>query len=302
MIATGGGRFDPSEGSVFFLATSVDFAHRIRDHHKHILIPLNEMRGNHPLEEIAKLLDTGCKLLVDSGIFWLTNHHARKTGITMDVALGIPPEQIPGFEELWSLYMRIVTRFADQLWGYIELDQGGRERKRETRRRLEAEGLSPIPVYHPLLDGWDYFDELAEGYDRLCFGNIVQADAATRTRLCHTAYERHRRYPELWVHLLGMTPNATTMHFPASSVDSSTWLSGVRWGSCAAYAGVVPFSIREPEMRYAKGEPIGGDSEQGYTKALRMAAHEAAFAQRAWRHWHGRLHEELGFERWPVAA
>ena len=62
--------------------------------------------------------------------------------------------------------------------------------------QAESLGLKPIPVYHPLLDGWDYFDELAAQYDRICFGNIVQAPAATRIRLLHTLWERHRRYPD----------------------------------------------------------------------------------------------------------
>ena len=62
---------------------------------------------------------------------------------------------------------------------------------------LEQMGLRPIPVYHPFNDGWDYFDYLAERYDRICFGNVVQADRETRKRLVATAWERHRKYPHL---------------------------------------------------------------------------------------------------------
>ena len=61
----------------------------------------------------------------------------------------------------------------------VEVDQGGRENKIKTRARLEKMGLRPIPVYHPLNDGWDYFDYLAENYDRICMGNVVNAEASS---------------------------------------------------------------------------------------------------------------------------
>ena len=44
-----------------------------------------------------------------------------------------------------------------------------------TATPAHAEGLAPMPVYHPLNDGWDYYDELAGSHDRVCIGNLVQA-------------------------------------------------------------------------------------------------------------------------------
>ena len=37
------------------------------------------------------------------GIFWLTNHHKRAHGMTMDQALTLAPEDIDGFAELEAL-------------------------------------------------------------------------------------------------------------------------------------------------------------------------------------------------------
>lgn len=193
------------------------------------LVAVNDLYGDKGDDFIEGLLTQGHRILLDSGIFNLTNDHMRATGCTMDVALSLPPNEIEGFDRLFTRYVELTKRWGDDLWGYIELDQGGAVNKRITRARLHDLGLDPIPVYHPLNDGWDYFDELAQGYSRMCYGNIVQAPPATRLRLLHAMWERHRAYPDLWIHVLGMTPNETCLTFSPDSCDSSTWLSGLRW-------------------------------------------------------------------------
>jgi hypothetical protein len=51
---------------------------------------------------------------------------------------------------LWpdSCANELATTYEERLWGYIELDKGGRENKLRTRTRLHNHGLNPIPVYH----------------------------------------------------------------------------------------------------------------------------------------------------------
>ncbi|MCC9309116.1 hypothetical protein LN042_18855 [Kitasatospora sp. RB6PN24] len=220
---TGGGAFDPADRHIYFAAG--DSEHYPR----YTLLATNDLLSEAQERRLVALLDVGHQVLLDSGIFWLTNQHKRQTGVSMDEALRLAPEQIDGFEDLYDRYVELVRRHGDRLWGYIELDQGGRDNKIRTRARLEAAGLAPIPVYHPLVDGWDYFDELAEQYDRICFGNVVQAPAPVRLRLLHTLWERHRRYPDLWVHVLGLTVNEWCMALPPDSCDSSTWLGPLRW-------------------------------------------------------------------------
>jgi hypothetical protein len=168
-------------------------------------------------------------LFIDSGVFALANGHAVEHEITMDEALSLAPTEIDGFDELYKRYCSIIETLGDLVWGYIEIDQGGRENKRKTRAKLEAQGFRPIPVYHPFNDGWEYFDELASDYDRICFGNIVQADQETRKRLLATAWERKRKYPHLWIHLLGLSPNERLNAYPIDCCDSSAWLMHVRW-------------------------------------------------------------------------
>lgn len=230
--------------------------------------PLN--KNSRPWIKFMDSLEAGVDTFLDSGVFFLTNVHKRNNGVTMDVALSLAPEEIDNFDWLYEVYCEICSEYGNELWGYNELDQGGRENKKRTRARLEAEGLNPIPVYHPMNDGWSYFDDIAQNYDRMCFGNLVQADRMTRRKLFATAYERHCEYPDLFIHFLGITPNEIQMGLPWDSADSSTWLSMWQWPESMKVSGSgkrsfsipekwytpmkAPFEIREHVARFAMTE------------------------------------------------
>lgn len=260
---------------------------------------------------LERLLDAGHKVLLDSGIFNLTNAHMRKTGCTMDYALGLAPDQIEGFDQLFERYVMFARRYGDRVWGYIELDQGGKENKRITRAKLQDLGLDPIPVYHPLNDGWEYFDELAEGYSRMCFGNIVQAPQSIRTRLLHTLWERHRQYPDLWVHVLGLTPSDQCLTFTPDSCDSSTWSSGMRYPAVylgSAYLDRVSF-ISDPAFRYASGQTAVPMTEHykdwrpmspSYWAAVGCYADEVEFTSLVWKRIQADRARELGETPFPA--
>lgn len=222
-----------SEAPVYFLATNPQLIRIAALRHRYVLVAVNEMMAGAAAERgeqlIVDMVAADRSVFVDSGVFWLTNEHKRRHGITMDQALSLPPDRIDGFDDLFKRYVEVCSRHGDDVWGYIELDQGGRENKRRTRTRLEDLGLSPIPVYHPLNDGRDYLDELMETYDRICFGNIVQADRPTRARLLHMMWDAKVRHPDVWVHVLGLTPSEMSLAFPSDSADSSSWLTGLRW-------------------------------------------------------------------------
>lgn len=229
---TGGGRFDPDVSPIYFFAGNSSNADEPAEY---TLIALNDLPGMN--DEMERRMDRGDKVFLDSGVFNLANQHAIRNGITMDEALGLHPNDVDGFAKLREMYVDTVRRFEDRLWGYVELDQGGMERKRETRASLEAEGVTPIPVYHPLNDGWDYFDELASQYDRICLGNIVQANQDVRRRIMAAVWERKRAYPHLWIHVLGMAPNEVSGSLVFESCDSSSMVYSVRFGAQAAPFG-----------------------------------------------------------------
>lgn len=280
--ATGGGRFEALEEPIYFAAgNNIEL---IADIHPWSLMAVNDMGGKGGIDNLEYRLQIGNKVMLDSGIFWLTNRHKRAhKGMTMDEALSLAPDQIDGFEDLFDAYVGLVRRFEDRLWGYVELDQGGAVNKRKTRALLEGMGLTPMPVYHPLNDGWDYFDELCEGYDRICVGNIVQADMTTRKHLMATLWERHRRYPHVWIHALGMTPNELITVYPTNSCDSASYTYSVKYG-----AESVPFSLsmldafgRLPKSySYQTGNDDGG---KGRDKGLEFLASNAVFLVAVWR-------------------
>ena len=277
-IASTGGNWDRNEWPVYFVAANCGTLKHAAPVHSHLLCAVNELHGEKDRDLVRGFIDAGSKVVLDSGVFALASHHAAANGITMDEALGLAPDEIDGFDELFADYVAIIGELGARAWGYIEIDQGGRENKIKTRARLEAIGLRPIPVYHPFNDGWDYFDYLAEHYDRICFGNVVQADQKTRRRLIATAWERRRKYPHLWIHALGMTPSDTTTAWPVNSCDSSTWISSVRWGQHPAWAANKSFGRLDAGFNYDPGS--APEDERGHHKAWRMCGYDAHMVSR----------------------
>lgn len=229
--STGGGSFDPREKFVYFIASNVDRLKLTWTLNRYQLVGVNEIHNDDELQMLRAWCEGGGKLFIDSGIYNLTMTHARKFNTSMDQALALAPEEIDGFDKLFERYCHTIDVLGDVCWGYTELDQGGRENKLRMRAKLESLGYRPMPVYHPLNDGWDYYDYLATRYDRFAFGNLVQAHPSLRVRLMATNWERHLNHPDVWVHLLGVTASPLTLAFPSQSCDSSTWQSAVRWGS-----------------------------------------------------------------------
>lgn len=270
MKRTTGGTFDATESPLYFVASDLGRLLTGAKSAKTLLLAVNEVRDRARLDQ---LLETGARVLLDSGIFNLTNEYARKYGVSMDDALTLPPGEIEGFAELYDHYVSVAKAYASDLWGVIEMDQGGAANKRVIRERIEADtGIVPMPVYHPLLDGWDYFDELCENYDRVCLGNIAQSDVATRRRLLVTMYERQRAdHPDTWVHVLGFSMNEWNLSVPwYGSCDSSTWLTLLRWGDGRSHSSGERIGQMMPTILYAFEAAI--DDPNGYDKASAFAA------------------------------
>lgn len=266
------GRYDPAErGPRYFLASNTDTLEMSEA--PHLLIAVDQVGGSTARERFERLLEGSESVLLDSGIYALTQAHARAHRVSMDQALSLAPDEVDGFADLWRDYSEIVSTYRDRLWGIIELDQGGAERKRVTRARIEDElGVVPMPVYHPVLDGWDYLEELAEGYDRVCFGNVVEAHPGDRKRLLHTAFERQRAsFPETWLHLLGYTLSEDYLMAPwHGSCDSSSWTRNVRW---AASDRSFSLGRRLSTMQFATRYEFASDAhgDRGYRKAGLLA-------------------------------
>lgn len=291
---TGGGAFKPDEQApIGFGAGGGAPESPVLDC---VLVAANDvMTDGAAASQLDKPLEDGKLVLLDSGIFWMTNRHARNNGVHMNDALALPPQEIDGFDELYPRYIELVRRYESALWGFMELDQGGAENKTVTRARIEDDaGVSPIPVYHPLNDGWDYFDVLAATYDRICLGNVVQAHTLVRTQLLHTLWERRRDYPTLaWVHALGLGVVDDLLAVPTESCDATSWQEPIRypWG-IRPHAMLEAFGHTSRDFQYNQG--AGPDDPAGVPRAEQACAWELLSSHLNWReHWH-RLGDELG--------
>jgi hypothetical protein len=281
MIKTAGKQFDPNEGTIYFIVAATGVYTQAGMYaHPYLLVAVNELHNDEQIREVRRFTRLGIKVMLDSGVFWLANEHAVKHSISLDEAINLAPEDLDGFDALRAHYLRVVKQIGEISWGYVEIDQGGRANKIRTRQGLEKLGLRPIPVYHPLGDGWDYFDDLASRYDRICIGNTVHAEYEIRLRLFATLWERRRKYPNLWIHLLGVTPNELMNAFPMNSMDSSTWLGSQRWPkSPDDYADGRTFGPTFPDFQYELGREKEIHTAH-YSKARQMEAYIAEFQQR----------------------
>jgi hypothetical protein len=266
---TGGGKFDRSEsrqGAKFFFASV--FSHirnlDVPDSMPNILLPVHGLVGLGEVDRQVRevMLDSDeHQLLVDSGAFTLAHEYSKRWKVSLDTAFAADPVDLDGFDELMEDYRSFITANEERIWGYVELDLGGTEKKRQLRHQMEAEGLRPIPVFHPLTDPWEYFSEIVAEYDRVCVGNVVALSHQMRTRLLHRLYRDWKQTnPDCWIHILGMTPTTNAaLSLPFSSYDSSTWTTAFRWRvqmNCLAL-GTVRSGFLPPYMHW----PPGSSSE-----------------------------------------
>jgi len=295
-----GGHWSPGDAPALFLVMRVsdDICDELArgGHHAWWLTPANDHPDERGVERLGRALDAGCRTLLDSGVFSLASAHARARSMELPDVLQLPPDHLDGYDELRRQYVRLVKTYEPRLWGYIEHDLGGREVKRRNRAALEAEGLRPIPVWHPFSDGAAYFDELAERYDRICVGNFVFAPPAVRVRLLHWLWERRRRYPGVWIHALGVAPWPALFGVPCDSVDTSSWESLFRRGSGTERALLHPAGDTQ-----AFAPTLGADAgaPNGHQRALKLAGAAAVAWQRAWTRWHNEQVELLGITQPP---
>jgi hypothetical protein len=134
----------------------------------------------------------------------------------------------------------VLSEYAEYLRGcvpfvshYANLDViGDPEGTLENQRRLEDEGLSPIPVFH-VGENFRYLERYCEEYDYVALGGMVP-HLRFKSRLmswlvkCFRTAEASPRRPGF--HGFGCTNWDIVKTFPWRSVDSSSWGSGFRFG------------------------------------------------------------------------
>lgn len=213
---------------IYFLASLMSNAEVASLYHDSILIAAPNIKTKKHIANIKRWIDQGKNILVDSGVFELCSHHAKTNSIQLNAALGSPPDSIDGFGKLLDHLMNIEKQLKNA-FAIVEVDIGGKKHKRNTRAFIEANGAKVCPVFHPLIDGWDYLDELGEKYPCIFVGNVVDASESLRLYIIARLLKWKQTHQETWIHMLGVTPSPTALAMPMNSYDSSTWVASVRW-------------------------------------------------------------------------
>jgi hypothetical protein len=148
----------------------------------------------------------------------------------------------PQHEEYYQRYKAWIKEHGHRVTTYAVLDIIGNEDETfNMTRRMEDDGLTPLPVFHLTSKTWKYLDHYLEKYDYICIGGAVKTGgdmtAERRKVLFEKIYNRIRDLkPSIKIHALGITTPEFLKQYEVHSCDS------VSWAMCAAYGGAQFFN------------------------------------------------------------
>jgi len=122
-----------------------------------------------------------------------------------------------------------------RLWGhrfavYANLDViGDPKQTLENQRRIEDKGFNPLPVFH-VNEPWQYLEYYLEHYDYVALGGLVP-HAGRPKALIPWLVKAFKMLPSgKGYHGFGATGWTILKSFPWTSVDSTSWNKGYRFG------------------------------------------------------------------------
>ncbi len=203
-----------------FLAGTVGYEALVRKYK-----PLYVLESFFYVRDWQKDLPMICKeFLLDSGAF--TFMHSKKTCGEIDWA------------KYASDYADYIVRNNVRLFFELDIDAiVGYETVKALRQYIEQKtGRKSIPVWHRTR-GLDEWKKLTREYDRIAIGgfaikHIARTEYKYIPLLIRIAHENHCE-----VHGLGFTSMRFLQEIAFDSVDSTTWMSGSRFGEVHIFDG-----------------------------------------------------------------
>jgi len=241
--------------------------------HKSLLVAAPYMARDKDLDGLDAFIDDGGRLFIDSGVFGVAVEASRKMGVPFSQAVKTRFDEIEGSADFLVKWRKVIDRMRSSCWGYVEIDLGGVEGKREVRAHLEGLGYAPIPVFHALNDPWDYFEELASTYDRVAIGNLVRADRRTQAKILRRIEESRKSLPVEWIHALGVGICPSFLTAPCESCDASSPTAPLRYCLPMKHTSSFEFTFVD-EYRYRHG--LG---KHAYQTMVAWMYRDAAYAQ-----------------------
>lgn len=143
---------------------------------------------------------------------------------------------VNGFDSYIDRYIDFIN--AMNIERFFEMDTDsvhGYDRVRQIRRQIENKtGRQPIPVWH-ITRGMADFRDMCKDYKYVAIGTMINQNGKKlkikhiEKQLIDIAHENG-----CMIHGLGRT-GMQDFHMGYDSVDSTSWLSGTRWGSVPQY-------------------------------------------------------------------
>jgi len=152
----------------------------------------------------------------------------------------------------WDKYVYEYASFieSNKTANYFELDIDsivGINEVERLRKALEKKsGYRSIPVWHKSR-GLDYWKKMCKDYDYIAIGGIVTQEIKRSEYDVFIPLLKIARQHSCKVHGLGFTNLKGLQKYPFYSVDSTSWLSGSRYGGLYMFNGKSLDKVKKPE-------------------------------------------------------
>ena len=180
--------------------------------------------GGKKQERIMKCVRSEwCKdFLLDSGAF---TYRQKKHGLSLSE-----------FDAYIDEYIEFINAF--KVHHYFEMDIDnivGLKKVEEYRERIERRtGRQSIPVWHSNR-GWDYFKRMCAEYAYVSIGGIAKNPNGKALEKVFPWFIEHAHKTGTQIHGLGYTDTKKLKQYRFDSVDSTSWVSGSRYGISFEY-------------------------------------------------------------------
>ena len=134
-----------------------------------------------------------------------------------------------GMGDEMSFMLKSDVRLPIEIVHVVEFDVGNEEQMTKRRKRFEDEGFHVIPVFHPTIIE-DYKRMLIRDYDYIGISGLAVDTGRKFYAQQFSKYFLEMRKYQTKVHGFGMTQQEPMRRMPFYSVDSTSWLSGSRYG------------------------------------------------------------------------
>jgi len=184
----------------------------------YLLMSYWNLRGKSDLlDYLVPFKRYGAEIMLDSGA-----HTLQKGGNKID------------YEAFFREYITFLKKNKEFFTSFVELDienqVGLKKVENWTERIMDATGLQPIVVWHKER-GFDYWIDMCKKYDYVGFSGFVGGTGKGEVpdKYVPLFLSVAKKY-NAKVHGFGYTKPTMVKRYHFYSIDSSSWLSGCRWG------------------------------------------------------------------------